>query len=61
MSTGYQIQDQEKPYYLTLQVVEWVDLPACRQAGLQEKHIGILLQTHLITVSKTSSWLYMDT
>ena len=26
MPTGYQIQDQEKPYYLTLQVVEWVDL-----------------------------------
>ena len=26
MPTGYQIQDQERPYYLTLQVVEWVDI-----------------------------------
>ncbi len=26
MPTGYQIKDQSKPYYLTLQVVEWVDI-----------------------------------
>ena len=26
MPTGYQIQDQERPYYLTLRVVEWVDI-----------------------------------
>jgi len=26
MSTGYQIVDQERPYYLTIQVVEWVDI-----------------------------------
>ncbi len=26
MSTGYQIKDQSKPYYLTFQVVYWVDI-----------------------------------
>jgi putative transposase len=26
MSTGYQIKDQEGAYYLTLQVVGWVDI-----------------------------------
>ena len=26
MPTGYQIQDQYRPYYLTLQIVEWVDI-----------------------------------
>jgi len=26
MPTGYQIADQERPYFLTLQVVEWVDI-----------------------------------
>ncbi len=26
MSTGYQIKDQESAYYLTLQIVHWVDI-----------------------------------
>ena len=26
MPTGYQISNQDRPYYLTLQVVQWVDI-----------------------------------
>lgn len=26
MSTGYQIIEQDKPYFITLQVVDWVDI-----------------------------------
>jgi hypothetical protein len=26
MSTGYQIKEQDKLYFITLQVVEWVDI-----------------------------------
>jgi hypothetical protein len=26
MSTGYQIREQDGVYYLTLQVIEWVDV-----------------------------------
>ena len=26
MSTGYQIKDQQALYYLTLQIVDWIDI-----------------------------------
>jgi hypothetical protein len=41
MSTGYQIYDSAGAYYLTYQVVDWVDLPIGRQVFLHEKFIGI--------------------
>lgn len=45
MSTGYQLHDKAVSFFLTFQVVDWVDLPIGRLVFLHEKfieyHIGL--------------------
>ena len=45
MPTGYQIEDQSATYYLTLQVVDWIDIftrPARRSLVRGQLFVGRL-------------------
>ena len=69
MPTGYQIQDQEQPYYLTLQVVEWVDvftrkiyrdiivdsLNYCAKHKQLEIYGYVIMSNHVHLIAKSNS------
>ncbi|MBN1144777.1 MAG: transposase, partial [Bacteroidales bacterium] len=44
MSTGYQINDQEGLYYLTFQIVDWIDIftrQVCRDVVIESLRFAI--------------------
>jgi REP element-mobilizing transposase RayT len=68
MPTGYQINDQFQPYYLTLQVVEWVDvfsrkvyryiilenLKFCREHKSLELYAYVIMSNHIHLIARSS-------
>ena len=69
MPTGYQIKDQNAPHYLTLQVVEWIDvftreqykrlitdnLQYCQQHKDLEIFAFVIMTNHIHIISKSSN------
>ncbi len=67
MSTGYQIKEQDKLYYLTLQVVDWIDiftrqkyrdiiienLSYCQQNKGLEIYAWVIMSNHIHLIAKS--------
>ncbi len=44
MPTGYQIKEQDKPYFITLQVVYWIDIFS------RQKYRDIIIKNPILQV-----------
>jgi REP element-mobilizing transposase RayT len=75
MPTGYQIQDQSKPHFLTFQVVYWIDiftrkvyrdmvinsLKYCQQEKGLEIFAWVIMSNHIHILARSSTSKLSDT
>ena len=55
MSTGYQIKDQKAPYFMTFQIVDWIDI------FTRKIYKDILIDSFKFSIENTSAFTFCNT